>query len=523
MSIYASAFRHGWRKKDNTHQIKIKIRVPDFDFQADFPIEYFNDGKKYKLSLSEAEWNNLTNKANKIIEKAKFRYDECVSHILKCNYELSTKSINSLYKQNIFDFTRDIQIEELKRLLAYTLPENLINDYEDQELIEIANNIEVGTDEELQADEMGDIILDAESKLRFKKLVKQTNEISNNLERCDAQYLINGYYDFTKIIDVFGYFWCLRKPNGARYLDHTDNKIILRIAEYIFITNASNQLVDFNKNWVISFFLYLRDYGYVDTRKVRNYTPLELYDFKKTILNKSWNRKIYRESSFENLIKKFKKYFRLLRDETELFQTVPYNNLSGINLESIKHDKTNFLEQYTQKDHYVDGNEMKLLFNYNSSNEDLNLTRDLFFIQVYSSGNRSIDKDTVTYVKKDGIEYIEVHHSKTNSKNISGIFQPLKQLLDKRHNGILPKISMNAKAYNTNLKAISKDAGLDRKIQFVFNRMNSLESEYEYKPLYESISQYFTRHTLVNYLVDAGRSDKDIIEIFQFSFSYFIS
>ena len=440
MSIYASAFQHGRRRKDNKHQIKIKIRVPDFNFQADFPIEYLNNGKKYQLSLSKAEWNNRSNKANKIIEKAKFRYDECVRYLLKKNSNLSNKSINSLYTKNIFDFTQDVQIEELKRLLAYTLPESLVNEYEDKELIEIANNIEIGTDEELLEEDVGDIILDAESKLRLKKQVNKTKEIKDHLERCDTQYLIDGYFNFTRIIDVFGYFWCLRKPNGARYLDKTDNKIILRVAEYIFITNASNSMSDFDENWVIEFFLYLRDYGYISTRKVRYYTPLELYDFKNIIVDKSGNRKIYRESSFENQIKKFKKYFRSLRDKTKLFLNVPYNDLSGITLNSIKYENSKFAEKYTQKDHYANGDEMKKLFNYNSSDEVLNLARDLFFIQVFSSGNRSIDKDTVQYKTKDGIKYIEVHHSKTNTKNISGLFKPLKLLLDKRHNGKLPEI-----------------------------------------------------------------------------------
>ena len=73
--------------------------------------------------------------------------------------------------------------------------------------------------------------------------------------------------------------------------------------------------------------------------------------------------------------------------------------------------------------------------------------------------------------------------------------------------------STDAKTYNINIKKISKELGLDRKIEFVFNKMNSIETEYEYKPLHECITQYFTRHTLVNYMVDAGHSDEEIIEI----------
>ena len=346
MSIYSSAFQHGRRKKDNTHQIKIKIRIPDFNFQADFPIEYLTNGKKYKLSLSVAEWNNRSNKANKIIEKAKFRYDECVSYLLKSNSILSTKSINSLYKKNIFDFTRDIQIEELKRLLGYSLPDNLIEEYEDQELIEIAKNIEIGTDEELQEDEIGDRLLDAESKLRFKRQVEQTKQITDNLERCDAQYSLYGYPDFTKIIDVFGYYWSVKRINGKRYLTKYDHKIILRIAEYIFITNESNKLVDFNKNWVNNFFLYLRDFGFVDTRKVRDYTPLELYNYRNVIVDRISNRKPYQESSYANLIKKFKRYYNLLLSETDHLSTIPKINFDQLNLESLKLADANYDEEY---------------------------------------------------------------------------------------------------------------------------------------------------------------------------------
>jgi uncharacterized membrane protein len=72
---------------------------------------------------------------------------------------------------------------------------------------------------------------------------------------------------------------------------------------------------------------------------------------------------------------------------------------------------------------------------------------------------------------------------------------------------------MKAIDYNRNLKSIAEKLKLDRKIEFVKNEVNSIETVYSYKPLFECVSQYFTRHTLVNYLVDSGRSDEDIIKI----------
>ena len=72
---------------------------------------------------------------------------------------------------------------------------------------------------------------------------------------------------------------------------------------------------------------------------------------------------------------------------------------------------------------------------------------------------------------------------------------------------------MVAKDYNRYLKAMAYELKLERDIEFVSNLMNSPESVLSYKPLYKCISQYFSRHTLVNYLVDAGHSDEEIIEI----------
>lgn len=515
MTWSISTFRHSRRKKDFTYQIKIKIRNTSSSFQRDFPIEFTNQGKRIKLSLTENEWRQLSKSNQKIIGVAEAKYREILLFLDKMNVKPSTKIILDLYRKDIYDLTKELELQKVKDLLSYELNEDEISKYSDDELIDISksvNDLDIEQEGIMQEDEVGSVLLLAENHKRKKDELEKAKSIENNLERCDAQYQIIGFPDFSKIIDVFGYYWTLKKINGGRYLTKFDSKIVLRIAQFVFITGASNRIEDLDAEWLKSYFIYLREFGYLDTREIRNYTPLELYNFKNIIIEKKENCKPYQASSFEDQIKKFKRYFKVLKEETTYLDSIPKLNIDNFSFENLKRYDSDYSVNKTQKDHFVNVEELKLLNEYNSTDQNLNLTRDLFFIQVFSSGNRSIEKDIVMSKVINGITYFEIKHSKTNSINIGVPSKYLNKVLE-RHGGYLPAIKFNAKEYNENLKKIATELNLDRKIEHLVTKVNSSKTLYEYKPLYECISQYYSRHTLVNYLVDADTPDSDIIKI----------
>lgn len=510
----AVVFRHPRKKKDGTFQIKVKIRNKGLKFQHDFPIEYTYKNVKKKFCLSLNDWNSLSKNNSRIIHVAEHKYKEILKFLKSNNRSITAKSISELYSKHTLDLTNEIDTEKIRHLLSYDLPLEMIDDYSDSHLLKLAKELdELAVDnQDLQEDEVGTILLQAEEQMRIKTDMERSKLIDDCLLRCDAQYKIVGYFDMTRIIDVFGSYWTLKRINDSRFLTKYDSKIILRIAQFIFLTGASNKISDLNYEWIKSYFLHLRNYGYLDTRLVRNYTPLELYDYKNVIISNKHKNKIYSVESYIDQIKKFKKYYSVLSKKTSYLDSLEKLDIDDFDIKSLRLSDADYDQEKTQKEHYVNVEELELMNNYVSENENLNLSRDLFFIQTFSGGSRSIDKDIVTSKNIKGITYFEVHHSKTKSKNISGVSKYLDNVL-KRHEGKLPRIKVTAKEYNYNLKEIAKELNLNRSIEFVRNKVNSKITTYEYKPLYECISQYFSRHTIVNYLVDGGTSDDDIIKI----------
>jgi hypothetical protein len=518
MTWTASAFRHSRkREKDGKYQIKIKLRNTTTKFQRDFPIEQTVNGKREKLSLSDQEWKNQSRVITKVIKYSEGRYVEIARSLEIKGKPLSTDDILFYYRQNILDFNDQLTVERMKDALSYDCDPEVIEYFKDEELLEIAKNLEesdlMTEDGELSIEDVGSVLLNVEIRNNRKKTLEKVKSIKDNLDRCDAQYQLPEFFDKSRIIDVFGFFWTLRKINGSRYLNLWYQKIVLRLAQYIFISGASNELKDFDEKWLNSYFIYLRDVGYLDTREIRNYTPLELYDYQDVIKNKADQCKPYELDSFRDQIKKFKRYFQILMDETDLLDQLPKINLKKFNVDSLKLSNSNFEESFTQKDHYVNLTELMQMSNFKSEKEELIKTRDLFFIQTFTSGNRSIEKDKVKFISEKGVTYFEVKHSKTRSKVKTGKFQFLNQVIE-RNGGALPKISIKVSDYNANLKVIAKELNLNREIEFISNKMNSKQTLYQYISLYECISQYFSRHTLVNYLIDAEEfTNEEIISL----------
>ena len=514
MKKYVSAFRHSRIKKDNSYQIKIKLRIPELSFQRDLPIVYKENDVAKKLSLTINQWSNLSRNHKKLINYSKFRYEETIDYLNENGIEITTENIKKYYGHSLFDFTKLKVASNLKDLITiYYDPEFVDDYYTDDDIIEISKSIEPPVDNDiLFEDDIADLFVEAESKWKLQNEIEKTKAITDPYERTDAQYRILGYFNTNKVLDVFGYYWTLQKPNGGRYINKYDRKIILRIAEYIFIGGGSNDMNDFNEEWVKKYFIYLRDFGYTDTRLFQNYTPLEINDYENEVKGKRSQRKHYTESSYKDQIKKFKRYYKKLKNKTDFFNDIEVFDIDEFNFNSLKLNDSKYSERYTQKDHYVNVEELKTLARFSSDARELEETRDLFFIQIFTSGNRSIEKDRVKFKTINGIEYVEVIHSKTNTKNISGLAMPLKELL-KRYNNTFPTIKMKASEYNSNLKKIAEELGLSRDVEFIENKVNSKISQINYKKLHTCISQYFARHTLVNYLVDGGQSDEDIIKI----------
>jgi hypothetical protein len=516
MTWTTSAFKHfRKRKKDGKYQIKIKLRNNSTGYQRDFPVEYLAGEKVHKLVLSESEWSKKTKFQNEAISFALNRYPRIAKFLEKNEEKISNKKLCFYFRKLLIDVDEQVSIDQIRRLLANEFDKSVT--FSESEILQVAKNLKesdfhLEDEEQLDEGDVGAVLIDAVSRIPREKNLTEVKKIKDPLKRCDAQYKIPGVFNETRIIDVFGFFWTLKQTNDERYLNKWNTKIILRIAQFIFLTGASNDLKDLDSNWVKNFFLYLRDTGFLDTREIRNYTPLELYSFKKVFEKRKANCKPYSESSFGDQLTKFKRYYSVLFKTTNLLDNSPKIDLDIFTLKTLKFSKTNFDEDFTQKDHYVNVEELELLSEYYSKDERLNLTRDLFFIQTFSSGNRSIEKDVITSKLVDGNTIIEVRHSKTGKINSTGKFRYLAEVMA-RHNGELPKIEIDAKEFNENLKKIAEELKFERMIKFPENKINTLKTKYAYKPLYECISQYFSRHTLVNYLVDAKTEDSNIIKL----------
>lgn len=518
MTWTASPFKHSRkREKDGKFLIKIKLRNTKSNYQSDFPVERIIGGEILKLILSDIEWVNKSKINKRIIHFAESSILRIAKYLEKNGDEISNKQILFYYRKLLKNFEEEETIDQIRGLLSIDLDNQLVESFSDSQIllmVEQLNKTDLASD--LSEEEISTVLMDAAMEVTVRiptrKEIEATKKIKNNLDRCDAQYRIPSFFDENRILDVFGFFWTLKKTNGDRTSNKWNQRIVLRLAQFIFMTGASNNIKDFNFEWIQSYFLYLRDFGFLDNHEIRNYTPLELYEYRDKIIAKKKDCKSYQKSSFEDQIKKFKTYYIKLKEKTNFLDNIPKIDISEFNFKNLKLSESNFDIEKSQKDHYVNLEELKLLAAYKSEDEILNLTRDQFFLQTFSSGNRSINKDNVEIKLENGFKYVEVRHSKTKSKNKTGTFKFFSEVVE-RHNGKIPNIIITAKEYNKNLKKIAKELKFERKIQFFTSKVNSNETLVEYKPLKNCISQYFSRHTLVNYLVDAGEEDDDIIKL----------
>lgn len=149
--------------------------------------------------------------------------------------------------------------------------------------------------------------------------------------------------------------------------------------------------------------------------------------------------------------------------------------------------------------------EVKIIHNHTPSSEKLSKIKDLFLFQIYTA----LDYSTIQSVSPNTFldeNILSVIRNKTGEE--AEFYLPnFAQKIRDKYQMQLPKYS-NQK-YNSYIKELCKEAGLDRKVRYYEYRGKDIKTIE--KKLWEHVTTHDARRTFVNVAYEIGYSEEEII------------
>lgn len=339
--------------------------------------------------------------------------------------------------------------------------------------------------------------------------LKQNFELNNHpTERIFEQKK----FDKNNLLHVFGsvYFDTLKNQQNER--------VIIRIFDYVINTNASINTKNFTVKWATDFISWINEHGYIDL-SAKMFDPLK-FD-KHIFLNK--DRKPYRAAGVKKQLVSFKVVGKHLASKGLL----PRIDWDEIKINQFRES----VEEGVRNTHHLLLPEFETMFNYqfkesklkeyrslfdqlkkqgiikgtfvnDISIENLKMYRDIFAFQIMIGGLRGIPEyesvELIDYDKEGKVFRFmqdKVQKGKENKKHILNPLNKYTEELLKRHK-TLPR-AKSAEVLNGYLKVIAYTIGLTREVEKGVSICNN-------------ISQYWARKSFGNILFSEGLSEDQI-------------
>lgn len=487
------------RKKDGLHQVKIRVFIGSNDYgkfrnKITLEVTILDESNNPVLASSSEFDNKKSNKTlNLTILKTEVKIKDSVVQMINDNTKLtSTNLFNYLYKkrkssktETIADSEKTVLNDEVKKFFDGPVP---ISVWEKFKLAVVEDDTKNITEEEMQN------IADGVYFDHFRdKETKRVSSMSFN-ERYKA-----GNYDRSNIFELFGYCWSANPKSGEPLITGSYKSLIVQLNDYRFNAKPSEQVKDFNDNWIDNFLRYLIEKGYPVIHE-RGYDPFTIVKYRDRFIKSE--RLPYKEKSFQKVVKHLKRHIDILQK----YDLIPYKKNTKL-IQATDYLKRKAKKQnYTRREHSLTFEEFNLIADTDFNDQKLNLARDMFIIAVLGGGFRTQELyNDHLYIQNNRLH---IYRTKTNETSTNPIMLQLSDVV-RRHNGLPGFLKVDE--FRACLQTIGKQIPLNRIISIPDTYINSIK-DLKKVQIHEIFNPYFARKTCVTVLNHLGLIKEEIIE-----------
>jgi site-specific recombinase XerD len=462
--------------KKGRRQVIIRLRIKTPECEHDFNV-YRTDGTPLKLNV--AQYSNLTDENYYLITNAKSIIKQAAIQLVLDEKDISLESLN----------------QRISSIQEYDVVQK-VNSYSNTELEITKDDIEqinkdINLDDVEELEDVAEILawgkVELDKKDKQKRLLNATKE-KDTLKRTIVQYK-NLEWDKNNLLLAIGYLFTIEKDNEDPLINTLYRGIINNLYDFQLNTNASNKITDFDDTYCRNFIKYIVRVGVIKSSLGK--TSFELNSGKYDYYFKKKEHKIISYSTLKDKIKAL----------NSICSNLGLHGLSKYKIDKYSPDTFVKKSVNTSKgsniDHHLKPHEVKQMLNKKIDNPEMELSKDIFLILLFSGGLRGI-KDFDVIINREE-NSLNVLHPKVKKRCLIPVFKEMKQILEK-YNYQFPDFS-ELTSISDNLKEIATYFGWTRQIKSdnTFVNKKSEDSYYFNAPLNEVIDMTFARKSFVYY------------------------
>jgi hypothetical protein len=488
------------RAKDGLHQIKIRVFIGTkilgrFRNEKSLEIKLLNeDGSNLMLSSSDFAKIDSNKHLKYSILKTELNIQKAVKTLIQDKIALTSANlsnhINQLkaaeqsaaHQNNVETIWND----EVKRFFNAPIPVPVWEEFN----LTIASD----TTDNITEEEVDDIAASIEFDYHRGKELKRINEM-NFIDRYK-----NGEFNRSNIFEVFGFCWSENPKNGESLIPYSYKPLIVQLNDYRFNAKPSEFIKDFNDQWIDDFLKYKVNKGYPGDIHIKGYDPFTITKHRNKFLKAK--REVYREKSFQSLVKHFKRYIDILQK----YNLIPYIKNTDLIEANDYLPRSAKKERITRREHSLTVKEFNTLAEKDFGDNRLNLARDMFILATLGGGFRPNELYSTDFYIEDN--RLHIYRSKQETTSLNPIFGQLNDVIA-RYNGIPDFLKIQD--FRSALKEIAEQLNFNRKITSPDTRLDSTSKNVTHS-VKELFNAYFARKTCVTVLNSMGLTEEQIIE-----------
>lgn len=270
-------------------------------------------------------------------------------------------------------------------------------------------------------------------KKEYSRLIAENITVTNDVLKQFLDNFLNKNVKSEKIVPITFFDFAdayleLKRKGLGKATYNSYNQTLKKVKAFSLANNIKVDFNSFDKSFALRFINYLEEFDYA--------------------LN-----------TISKHIKNLKTFLREA-DRKKFIDNVDFN-LSDFNLKA---------EETTAV--YLTDNELGLMLNKDLSKyPELELARDIFLIGCYTgqriSDYNGLSKESIKRI--NGVDYFKIKQKKTNKEVQCPITKEIREIMNKRHDGIPPKRMYN-QLLNRCIKQVGQAIGLNESIEFSITR-----------------------------------------------------